>query len=138
MAVEQPMEPGALARDSVHVRVEPDLAKERPIGVRDRLRAHRDDAHSAPPARELPQPGFELPWARAHADRHRHPVKTQTGKFGGELGRDEPGRGREFDLLAHQCPSSARTFVVNAAGACHWLPTSRYRTRPPRYASSSS
>ena len=101
LAVHQPGDRSLLAGDPAHVGVHPNLTEERAIGVRYRLRAHRDDAGAAVAVRQLLKAPLDVARARTHPGRDGHPVDAETRKLRAYLGLDEPGRGSELGLLAH-------------------------------------
>ena len=137
-ALQQPPHRGLLARDPVDVGVEPDLAEEGPVGVRDRLGAHRDHARAAVAVGQRLQAPPQLARAGPLAARHRHPVEPQPRELGAELGLDEPRRRAELELVLGHHPATQRCApaAASAAGASQCSPISRCATIPPRLASS--
>ena len=137
-AVQQPRDRRLLARDPVDVGVEPDLAEERPVGVRDRLRPHRDDAGAAVAVRELLEPPLDVARAADRSRPRRSPSRAAgPGTRPRTAGSTNPAAAPSSARLAHAWPrSSACTCGASAAGSEPVVADQAVGTIPPRYASS--
>ena len=113
--VQQARDGSLLAGDPARVGVEPDLVEERAIRVRDRLRAHRDDAGAAVAVRQRSR----RRWTSRGLGRSLAATVTQSSRRPGNSraisGSTKPGAARARARLAHGwLASSARPRAASA------------------------